>query len=60
MKNDPLIYKISVTMEKLSVSRATIYRLVSRGDLKLVKIGTASGITADSVRNFMDRLLEAA
>lgn len=60
MSTEPLIYKISITMEKLSVSRATIYRLVAKGDLKLVKIGAASGITVDSVKSFMERLLEAA
>ena len=57
MSTEPLIYKISVAMAKLSVSRATIYRLVSKGDLKLVKIGAASGITAESINAFVRRLL---
>lgn len=59
MNTEPLIYKISATMEKLSVSRATIYRLVAKGDLKLVKIGTASGITAQSLNEFVARITAA-
>ena len=43
------LYKIKSAMEKLSVCRATIYRLIDRGDLELVKIGTASRITATSL-----------
>lgn len=60
MNTEPLIYKISIAMQKLSVSRATIYRLVSKGDLTLVKIGAASGITAESVNSFMQRIVAAA
>ncbi|MCA8068515.1 helix-turn-helix transcriptional regulator [Burkholderia vietnamiensis] len=43
-------------MEKLGLSRATIYRLAASGDLKLIKIGRrASGITAESVRALIER-----
>jgi predicted DNA-binding transcriptional regulator AlpA len=53
---EPLIYRVSMAMEKLSVSRATIYRLAAAGDLKLIKIGKrASGITAESIRSLLDR-----
>lgn len=46
----PLTYRINVAMAKLGVSRTTIYRMVSAGQLKLVKISArASGITADSL-----------
>ncbi|MBJ9695718.1 helix-turn-helix domain-containing protein [Burkholderia cenocepacia] len=37
-------------MAQLSVSRATIYRMVDAGKLKLVKVGTqGSRITAESI-----------
>ena len=43
-------------MEKLGVSRATIYRLIGRGELKIVRFGKkASGVTAESVQAFIQR-----
>ncbi|CAJ3516356.1 transcriptional regulator [Burkholderia pseudomallei] len=46
----PKLYRISDVMVQLSVSRATIYRMVAAGKLRLVKIGTqGSRITAESV-----------
>jgi excisionase family DNA binding protein len=54
--NEPLIYRISIAMGKLGVSRATIYRLVGRGELKLVRFGKkASGITAESIQAFIQK-----
>jgi excisionase family DNA binding protein len=47
------LFKVKSTMEKLKVSRATVYRLVERGQLDLVKIGAASRITSASI----DRLI---
>lgn len=46
-----LIYRIREAMETLGVSRTTIYRLVKRGELSLIKIGStrSSGITAASL-----------
>ena len=45
-----LIYRVRAVCEKLGVSRATIYRMVSAGNLKLVKISKrSSGITAESL-----------
>jgi excisionase family DNA binding protein len=56
MSNEPLIYRISIAMEKLGVSRATIYRLIGRGELKIVRFGKkASGVTAESVQAFIQR-----
>lgn len=51
------VYRIPAVMVQLSVSRATIYRMVADGKLKLIKIGArASGITAESI----DALLTGA
>jgi len=47
------LYKVSTAMQKLEVCRATIYRLVERGQLEKVKIGTTTRITAASI----DRLI---
>ncbi len=46
----PKLYRISEAMTQLSVSRATIYRMVAAGTLRLVKVGTqGSRITAESI-----------
>ncbi|KWO06045.1 transcriptional regulator [Burkholderia cepacia] len=46
----PKLYRISDVMVQLSVSRATIYRMVDAGKLRLVKIGKhGSRITAESI-----------
>lgn len=46
----PKLYRIPAVMAQLSVSRATIYRMVADGKLKLIKIGArSSGITAESI-----------
>lgn len=56
MNNEPLIYRVNIAMQKLGLSRATIYRMAARGDLKLVKIGRrASGITAESIHALIQR-----
>lgn len=47
------LYKVSSAMKKLDVSRATIYRLVGRGELEIVKIGTSTRVTGASI----DRLI---
>lgn len=51
MKPKKQVYRVREAMDTLGVSRSTIYRLVSRGDLRLIKIGstTSSGITAASL-----------
>lgn len=53
----PKLYRISAVMDQLGVSRATIYRMVADGKLRLVKIGArSSGITAESI----DALISSA
>ena len=49
-----MLYRISSAMEYLQVSRTSIYRLLARGDLELVKIGArTSRITSDSLLRVM-------
>jgi len=48
------LYRIKAVMDMLSISRTTVYGLVDKGKLKLVKIGERfSGITAESVEAIM-------
>ncbi len=51
-----LLYRIHTAEAKLGVSRSTIYRLVSEGQLVLIKIGKrSSGITVASVHALIER-----
>jgi excisionase family DNA binding protein len=47
------LFKVKSAMQKLDVSRATIYRLVGRGQLEVVKIGTTTRITATSIERLI-------
>ncbi|SOT39824.1 helix-turn-helix transcriptional regulator [Burkholderia cenocepacia] len=48
------LYRVAEVMQRLSVSRSTVYRLVRDGKLTLVKIGErSSGITSTSLDALM-------
>ena len=50
----PYLYRISTVMQLLDISHATVYRLVAKGDLELVKLGTrTSRITSASVERLI-------
>jgi predicted site-specific integrase-resolvase len=45
-----MLYRISSVMGLLEVSHATVYRMVGRGELKLVRLSARSSrITSESV-----------
>lgn len=47
---EPLLYKVRTAMTMLDVSRTTIYRMVKRGELDIVPVGThGTRITAASL-----------
>lgn len=49
----PLFHRINPTLERLGISRTTLYRLVDAGELDLVKIGPqASAIPHESLARF--------
>lgn len=46
----PMLYRISSVMSLLEISHATVYRMVGRGELELVRLSARSSrITSDSV-----------
>ncbi|WP_305821334.1 helix-turn-helix domain-containing protein [Massilia brevitalea] len=47
------LYKVTSAMKKLDVCRATIYRLLNRGQLEAVKIGSTTRITAASIERLI-------
>jgi predicted DNA-binding transcriptional regulator AlpA len=61
MNITPTTYRINIAMAKLGVSRSTLYRLVDRGHLELIKISArASGITATSFAAYIEQQQAAA
>jgi excisionase family DNA binding protein len=56
MNITPTAYRINIAMVKLGVSRSTLYRLVDKGQLKLIKVSDrAAGITASSFDAYIER-----
>ena len=47
------LLRVNEFCERYSVSRATLYRLVQRGDLTIYKIGTASRIKAAEAETWL-------
>ncbi|HAK91131.1 MULTISPECIES: helix-turn-helix domain-containing protein [Massilia] len=48
------LYRVSNAMKLLDVCRATIYRMVSRGELELVKVGRSTRITSVSIERIIN------
>lgn len=46
----PLLLRIDETARLLSVARTTVYGMINRGELPVVKCGTARRIPLDAVR----------
>lgn len=46
-------YKPSEVAERLSISRAQVYRLLDRGELKSIKIGRSRRVTLQQLRTFL-------
>ena len=57
MQDDSILFSIQQTRERLGgISRSTLYNLLSRGELRLVKIGRRSFVTAESLQDFIRTL----
>ncbi|MFC5460558.1 helix-turn-helix transcriptional regulator [Massilia niabensis] len=53
-RRTPLRYRISMVMHLLDISHATVYRMIAKGDLELVKLGSrTSRITSASVQRII-------
>lgn len=57
MQDDSILFSIQQTRERPGgISRSTLYNLLSRGELRLVKIGRRSFITSESLQDFVRTL----
>jgi excisionase family DNA binding protein len=51
----PKLYRIAHVMELLEISNATIYRMIARGELDVVRLSLRSSrITSESVARILD------
>ena len=50
----PLAVSVNEAARLLGVSRATIYRLVRKEKLRLLKVGTRSLVSMDCLRKFLE------
>ena len=48
-----LLLRIDVAAERLAVSRATLYRMVQRGELPTVRIGTAVRVPVQAIERWV-------
>jgi len=48
-------YKVNEVAEALGLSRTTIYKLINLGELKRIKLGASTLISADSVDALLAR-----
>ncbi len=60
MEEIGLLNSLEKTGRILSCSRATLYRLIERGQLRAVKNGRSTRITGDSIRTYVASLREFA
>lgn len=57
--NGKLLNSIETVCDRLDIGRTSLYALVKAGDLKLVKIGSKSLLTEESVLAYVNRLTTA-
>jgi excisionase family DNA binding protein len=50
-----LSYRIAEAVKATGISRPTLYRLISRGELSIFKIGTMTFIPAEVLEGFIER-----
>ena len=55
-----LAYRLEEAAQLLSVSRSTLYRMIDRGELLVIHIGTAPRIPHTSLEQFVNAKVRAA
>lgn len=49
------VLTIPQVAERLKVSRNTVYRLISAGDLKVTEVGSVSRVSEQALQDYIDR-----
>lgn len=55
-----LLHRTADVLKILSIGKTTFYRLAAQGKLKIVKIGTATFVSDESIRAFVASLEQGA
>ena len=58
--NTPLLHTIEQARTLLACGRNTVYNLIKRNELTMIKMGRRSLITDESIREFVDRKVQEA
>jgi excisionase family DNA binding protein len=58
--SNPLLHSINDTKSLLNCGRNTVYNLVHRNELTMIKMGRRSLITDESIREYIDRKVAEA
>lgn len=48
-----LLLRVEVAAERLAVSRATLYRLIQRGELPTIRIGSAVRVPVSAIERWL-------
>jgi excisionase family DNA binding protein len=52
--DEPLLYRVDDVVRRTGLSRATVYLLMSRGELESVTVGRARRVTAEGLRRWLE------
>jgi excisionase family DNA binding protein len=55
---EPQFLTMPETLEVLNISRSHLYRLVARGELRIIRIGRCTRFAAEEVLAFAERVKE--
>lgn len=60
--HDPtlLVLTVEEAARRLRIGRTTMYALVSAGDIRSVQIGRLRRVPTEALREYVDRLIDAA
>jgi excisionase family DNA binding protein len=56
LANDKLSYRMDEAAKAVGLSKATLYRLIDKGELKTLKVGTRTLIRREVLEAFLDRV----
>lgn len=57
---DRVLYRITEAAEALGLSRATVYELVQRGEIRTIRVGAARRVPTEAISEFVRRKEEEA
>jgi excisionase family DNA binding protein len=56
VQREPQLYRVDEAANQLSVGRTFLWGLISKGEIRAVKVGRATRIPASEIRRFVAKL----